>query len=88
MDMNLGSARLRVKVGPGLSERMRSSMIALYWTYGLVELFLRSSCLRMIEAAERAAVGEDSAESTMVGRWRTSEPASFESGLPEAQNAF
>lgn len=44
--------------------------------------------MRRIEAAERAAVGEDSAESTIVGRWRTSEPASLESGLPEAQNAF
>src|ERR1700712_2344474 len=62
-----------VKVLPGLSARMRISMIALYCTRGLVySSFPRY--LRMTTAHSFAADGVDSAVSTIVGRYRTSSP--------------
>lgn len=63
---NLASM-LRVKVGPGLSARMRMSMTALYWKEGeCLYVFLRYC--RMMRAHSEAASGDDSAASTIAGR--------------------
>lgn len=41
----------------------------------------------MVLAASRAALGLDSAASTMAGRWRYSSPAEPEFGAPDSQKA-
>lgn len=41
----------------------------------------------MVAAASLAAVGLDSAASTMAGRWRYSSPALEELGAPDSQKA-
>lgn len=67
------ASKLRVKLWPGLSARMRMSMIALYWTwFGVLAGVDRY--LRMRLAASFAAAGLDSALSTIWGRWTNSLP--------------
>lgn len=69
---NLAS-KLRVKVWPGLSTRMRMSMIALYWVWSVLPAG-SERYLRMRKAASLAALGLDSAASTILGRWTNSFP--------------
>lgn len=64
-------SKFRVKVEPGLSVKIRRSMIALYCHDGL-EKYSLDRYLRIRRAHSAAAAGEDSAASTMGGRKRTS----------------
>jgi hypothetical protein len=63
-----------VKLFPGLSASIRTSMIALYCTYARWKLSLERN-FRIRCAASCAAVGLDSAASTMTGRCSTSSPS-------------
>lgn len=67
VDVNLAS-RLRANVWPGLSMRIRTNMMALYCMCPGV-LTGSERILRMRWAASLAALGLDSALSTMAGRW-------------------
>ena len=58
--------------------------MALYWTWGRVELSLERN-LRIWVAAAAAADGVATAASTIVGRWRTSSP---EFASPDSQKSF
>jgi len=78
------SSRFRVKVWPGLSVRMRTSMMALYCHEGRDEYSL-PMYLRMMRAHSAAAAGDDSAASTMGGRKSTS---SLWALPPDSQKAF
>ena len=61
----------RVNPGPGLSARMRMSMMALYWHEAFES---RDMNLRIRRAHWEAASGEATAASTMEGRKMTSSP--------------
>lgn len=67
---NLAS-KLRVKVCPGFSERIRVSMMALYCA-GPCDLAGLERYLRIRTAASFAALALDSAASTIAGKWRKS----------------
>ncbi len=61
----------RVKPGPGLSAKIRMSMMALYWHEAFES---RAMNLRIRRAHVAAAIGEATAASTMEGRKMTSSP--------------
>jgi hypothetical protein len=85
MVLTNGLSKFRVKLGPGLSLRIRMSMIALYCTCGFdAHSFIKNFLICCAAAA--AADGELSAASTIAGRWRTSSPPVLM--LPDSQKSL